>query len=70
MGVIDAGAWHMRAGWAGEELPARAFRSVLAKTRREKGRASELLAGHTRLSIDLFGELKLWHSTLTADGEF
>ena len=43
--VIDAGAWHMRAGWAGEEQPALAFRSVLAKTRREKGRESELLVG-------------------------
>ena len=42
--VIDAGAWHMRAGWAGEEKPALAFRSVLAKTRREKGRESELLS--------------------------
>ena len=44
--VIDAGAWHMRAGWTGEELPARAFRSVLAKTRREAGvRQDEVLKG-------------------------
>ena len=41
--VIDAGAWHMRAGWAGEEQPAPGRPSVLAQTRREKGRESEQL---------------------------
>ena len=43
--VIDAGAWHMKEGWAGEEQPAPALPSVLAKTQREKGRESELLVG-------------------------
>ena len=50
--VIDGGAWQWRAGWAGQAHPALAFRSVLAKTRREKGRESELLVGSDIVNIE------------------
>ena len=50
--VIDGGAWQWRAGWAGQDQPALAFRSVLAKTRREKGRESELLVGSDISNIE------------------
>ena len=42
--VIDNGGQEVRAGWAGDRDPSIAFRSVLAKTRRDKTKESELLA--------------------------
>lgn len=50
--VVDGGGWQWRAGWAGQAEPALAFRSVLAKTRREKGRESELLVGSDIVNIE------------------
>lgn len=50
--VIDGGAWEWRAGWAGAWRPAATFRSVVARTRREKGRESELLVGSDVANIE------------------
>ena len=50
--VVDTGTWEWRAGWAGEAEPRLRFRSVLAKTRREKGREPELLVGSDIGSIE------------------
>ena len=50
--VLDTGAWEWRAGWAGAASPALVFRSVVAKTRRDRTRESELLAGSDVANIE------------------
>ena len=51
--VVDAGGWECRAGWAGASLPALHCRNLVAKTRREKGRESELLVGADISNIEV-----------------
>jgi len=50
--VIDNGAWECRVGWAGDQIPKLKYRNVLAKTRREKGKESELLVGSDITNIE------------------
>ena len=50
--VIDNGGQEMRAGWAGVREPLLVFRSVLAKTRRDKMKESELLVGSDITNIE------------------
>ena len=50
--VIDNGAWECRVGWAGDTQPSLLYRNVLAKTRREKGKESELLVGSDITNIE------------------
>lgn len=50
--VIDNGGQEVRAGWAGDREPSLAFRSVLAKTRRDKTKESELLVGSDITNIE------------------
>ena len=51
--VVEAGGWECRAGWAGASLPALHCRNLVAKTRREKGRESELLVGADISNIEV-----------------
>jgi len=44
--VIDNGSFECRLGWSGEASPRLSYRNVLAKTRKEKGKESELLVGN------------------------
>eukprot|EP00090_Calanus_glacialis_P030781 TRINITY_DN5000_c0_g1_i1.p1 TRINITY_DN5000_c0_g1~~TRINITY_DN5000_c0_g1_i1.p1 ORF type:complete len:706 (+),score=170.20 TRINITY_DN5000_c0_g1_i1:31-2118(+) len=50
--VIDNGAWECRVGWAGDHQPKLQYRNVLAKTRKEKGKESELLVGSDITNIE------------------
>ena len=50
--VIDNGGQEVRAGWAGDREPSLTFRSVLAKTRRDKTKESELLVGSDITNIE------------------
>ena len=43
--VFDNGGWECRVGWAGHSEPELVFRNILAKTRRDKTKESELLVG-------------------------
>ena len=50
--IIDNGSWECRAGWATDKDPRLVFRNVLAKTRRDKSKESELLVGSDITNIE------------------
>ena len=50
--IIDNGSWECRVGWASDSEPRLVFRNVLAKTRRDKGKESELLVGSDITNIE------------------
>ena len=51
--VLDNGSYECRLGWAGETEPRLVYRNLLAKTRREKGKESELLVGNDIVNIEV-----------------
>ena len=50
--IIDNGSWECRVGWATDKDPRLVFRNVLAKTRRDKSKESELLVGSDITNIE------------------